>query len=758
MSGPSLAKAQNISPYVPLANLAAGGMAEVTLCVKRDGRFERLYALKRPLPQFRLDPGFREMFLDEARVAGVVHHANAVGVVDFGEDQDGLFLAMDFVEGVSVAHLLSAVMPKTSLLPVQACVTIASQAARGLHAAHEAKTADGHPLHIVHRDVSPRNILVGYDGVVRVADFGIAKALGNAFRTSTGILKGSLGYMSPELLKFQTPDRRSDLFSLGIVLFELLTRERLYTHTESAIAPHRILNEAPPDAGEFREDLPPELVELLFEMLAKNPDDRPPTAEQVAQRLESILHLLAAEEGAFDLSSFLAEQFGEEREKLRSDIQRQLASLREAPNQSREEARPEQLDAVSQVSLHRRSWAKPFIGIVALSLVGVVAWGEMGDKGKPIEGATQRAMAPASKPRNPEARGVQNVWAGAWHSCATRQEQLFCWGKNGDGQLGEGTYGDRGEPYPVPLHDVSMASGGNFHTCAVKQGGQLYCWGRNTEGQLGLDPAKVPSAPQPTPLPTMTDVIAFDAGDFASCAVRRDGSVWCWGKLLPEGQPPPPAFSPRGAPRRMPGLDDAIAVSVSESHACALLRAGTVLCWGSNTHGELGSTQQNFSPTPLAVPGVSGVIQVGTGAGFTCTLSSRNRVSCWGDNSTGQLGIGAATRVAREPRTIEHLDGVSQISVSDAWACARHASDQVKCWGNGTWGNLGNGGLDMQYTPVRVQQLEDAIWLTTGSQHACVRRKTGALACWGLNSSGQLGDASGESRTIPVSPTTPPPL
>jgi serine/threonine protein kinase len=181
--------------------------------------------------------------------------------------------------------------------------------AEGLHAAHELSEPDGTPLGLVHRDISPQNILIGIDGVARVTDFGIAKALGRTSQTSTGILKGKLAYMAPEQLRFEEPDRRADLFALGVVLFELLTGRRLYKSEQEFDGPRRILAEPPPDLAEWRDDVEPELVELSFELLAKDRERRPDTAKAVARRLDIILTTLLAGSAGVETALLVRERF-----------------------------------------------------------------------------------------------------------------------------------------------------------------------------------------------------------------------------------------------------------------------------------------------------------------------------------------------------------------------------------------------------------------------------------------------------------------
>ena len=304
-------------------------MGRVDLVIRHEGNFRRLYAIKRLHAQYREDEEFRSMFLDEARIAGLVRHPNVVSVLDVGEDPRGPYLVMDFIEGVSVAELVRRLRSHKAPMPLAIALQIAIQTAEGLHSAHELVGEDGRLLQLVHRDVSPQNILIGFDGIARVTDFGIAKAVGgSSSRTQTGMLKGKIGYVSPEQLRFEALDRRSDIFSFGIVLFEMIAGRRLYARSDNG--PSRILREAPPDLGLERDGLPSELVELTFELLAKDPAIRPATCRDVATRLRTILEeLLLDDANAVSLADFLGLQFKEREVELREEIQEAMAQLSE---------------------------------------------------------------------------------------------------------------------------------------------------------------------------------------------------------------------------------------------------------------------------------------------------------------------------------------------------------------------------------------------------------------------------------------------
>ncbi|HEY2366157.1 MAG TPA: serine/threonine-protein kinase, partial [Polyangiaceae bacterium] len=208
-----------VGRYALYEEIAAGGMATVHF-----GRllgpvgFSRTVAIKRLHPQFAKDPEFVSMFLDEARLAARIRHPNVVPTLDVVATQGELFLVMDYVQGESLSRLIRATRERQQRIPVRYVASIITGALHGLHAAHEAKNERGEPLRIVHRDISPQNVLVGSDGVARVLDFGVAKAAGRFHTTREGNVKGKLPYMSPEQLRGQLVDRQTDVYAAAVCL------------------------------------------------------------------------------------------------------------------------------------------------------------------------------------------------------------------------------------------------------------------------------------------------------------------------------------------------------------------------------------------------------------------------------------------------------------------------------------------------------------------------------------------------------------
>ncbi|MDB4938529.1 MAG: protein kinase, partial [Labilithrix sp.] len=266
--------------------IATGGMATVHLgCLVGPAAFLRVVALKRLHPHLARSSDFRAMLLDEARLAARVEHPNVIRTIEVIDDGDEIAIVMDHVLGVSLAEALRAARTHAHV-PVDVASGIVIGALLGLHAAHEATGADGAPLGIVHRDVSPENVLVGADGVPRLVDFGIARARSRLATTEDGSTKGKRGYMAPEQLLGDPVGRETDVYGAGVVLWEILAGERLFPSDEGrgAIA-RRVAEDVTQRAGEKRDDVPAALDAAILRALATKPSDRFPTARAMADEI-----------------------------------------------------------------------------------------------------------------------------------------------------------------------------------------------------------------------------------------------------------------------------------------------------------------------------------------------------------------------------------------------------------------------------------------------------------------------------------------
>jgi len=280
---------RRLGKYQLVRRLATGGMAEIYLAraAAIEG-FEKVVVLKRILPQHAENAAFIRMFLAEARLAATLHHPNVVQVYDIGEDEGAYFFAMEYVQGVDLRQLVGATRRAGRELPLQHALYVIAGVCAGLHYAHEKKDGSGAPLGIVHRDISPSNVLVTFDGGVKVVDFGVAKVANVS--TTAGTLKGKIPYMSPEQCRSAPLDRRSDVFSIGTMLWELTCGRRLFqADNELALLSVVARGEATPPS-EIRPDYPPSLEAIVLKALAVDVEQRFQSAQELQLALEDFAH------------------------------------------------------------------------------------------------------------------------------------------------------------------------------------------------------------------------------------------------------------------------------------------------------------------------------------------------------------------------------------------------------------------------------------------------------------------------------------
>jgi serine/threonine protein kinase len=301
--------------YQILAKLASGGMAEIFLA-RGEGvaGVERYCVLKRILRDRASDVQFVQMFLDEARLAAQLQHPNIAQVYDIGKLGDSYFFTMEYVHGETVRALLQRAVELQRKLPISCVLTLVAGASAGLHHAHVRVGVDGRALGIVHRDVSPSNLMVSYEGSVKLVDFGVAKASDRAHETKSGTVKGKISYLSPEQCRGKRVDRRSDLFSLGICLWEMLAAERLYRRASDFENMNAIVSEPPPPPSSRRDDIPAELDALVLRLLAKDPEARCQTADEVVDAVETIAAATGSVLSASALGRLVRDMFGPRRE------------------------------------------------------------------------------------------------------------------------------------------------------------------------------------------------------------------------------------------------------------------------------------------------------------------------------------------------------------------------------------------------------------------------------------------------------------
>jgi serine/threonine protein kinase len=299
--------------YLLLKKIGTGGMAELYLARQNGVRgFERVLAIKRILPHLTEDGDFIEMFINEAKLAAQITHPHVAQVYDFGAVDGVYYMAMEYVMGKSLSYVLSAGKKREYPIPFRHALYITAKIAAGLDHAYRGKTVGGEPLGIIHRDISPQNILVAYNGDVKLVDFGIAKAASSSTHTQTGIIKGKLSYLSPEQAWGKRVDHRSDLFSLGIVAHEMLTGERLFKGENEFVTLERVRAADVPPPSSVKPALPKEIDPVILKALAKDPEDRYPTGHAFQEALETIFHQLDPRPSPKDLSEYIHRLFEKE--------------------------------------------------------------------------------------------------------------------------------------------------------------------------------------------------------------------------------------------------------------------------------------------------------------------------------------------------------------------------------------------------------------------------------------------------------------
>jgi eukaryotic-like serine/threonine-protein kinase len=320
---------RSIGPYRVIAKLGQGGMARVVLALKPGpAGFRKLMVIKQLREELAGDPDFLTMFLDEARLAARLDHPNVVKTYEVGQDGDTYFIAMDYLEGQALNRVLHRI--KRANIPLPIHLRILADALEGLEYAHELTDFDGSPLNVVHRDVSPQNLFVTYDGQVKLVDFGIAKAAGALALTREGVFKGKVAYMAPEQARAEKVDRRADLFAVGMMLAEALAGRRVTKGQEDIVTLHHRIEGTEPDILDLAPDTPAALARIVRRAMAFDRDDRYPDAAAFRADLVAYLESIDERVTGRDLTALLATHFAKERATLRSRIDQQVKLIEEA--------------------------------------------------------------------------------------------------------------------------------------------------------------------------------------------------------------------------------------------------------------------------------------------------------------------------------------------------------------------------------------------------------------------------------------------
>ncbi|WP_437589541.1 serine/threonine protein kinase [Sorangium sp. So ce1000] len=328
---PSDRHSRSLGKYRFIATLGHGGMADVHLAVAvGPAGFSKLQVIKRLRPNIADEPEFRDMLLDEARLAARLNHRNVVQTNEVGLADGEYFIAMEYLDGQPLSRVISRAREQERVIPFAVQFWILSEVLAGLHYAHELVDYDGTPLNVVHRDISPHNIFVTYDGQVKIVDFGIALAAHRLVETQTGTMKGKVAYMAPEQAFSHSSqiDRRADVFSAGVILWEMLAGRRLWRGLTDPQIISRLMRDIP-DLRTARPEVPIELARICAQALAHSPDKRYSTAADFRADLDRYANRLEEQVTAEQLGALMRELFASERSEIRAIIDRQLKQLQE---------------------------------------------------------------------------------------------------------------------------------------------------------------------------------------------------------------------------------------------------------------------------------------------------------------------------------------------------------------------------------------------------------------------------------------------
>jgi hypothetical protein len=527
--------------FLLLERLAMGGMAEVFLA--RSTTDDRLCAVKRILPNVAADDEFIAMFIDEAKIAGQLSHANIAKIVEIGKVDGSYFIAMEYISGHDVRALWDRTRDAggpTRGLPIGIACSIVKKLAEGLDYAHRRKDARGRPLGIIHRDVSPQNLLLSYEGDLKIIDFGIAKAANRLVRTQTGILKGKFAYMAPEQARGEPIDHRSDVFAIGVVLYELLTGERAFKGETDFALLEKVRRVDVVPVRQLRPEVPRELERIVMKAMGRDAGDRYEWASVLADELDRFLTSNGITTSREELGAFVRRTFREEHQ----EEQRRLALLQRKPAVERRvdgsgatvvrggpqarNGRPPPVDEVDadddESSLDSTAVGDPVTeAIPALRREDDTAVAD-DDKASAVERSADRAQRPGARDaRRADARGEARADGRGEPRADTRGERK---------EPAEGRTDSRRQRPPRTSGEGRAAPRGDL--AALRDQAARIARGEATRPTSAATPALSPR----TPGPAAAAGLAAPPRSSPSGGIPRDGGV-----TAPELQALPPASS-----------------------------------------------------------------------------------------------------------------------------------------------------------------------------------------------------------------------
>ena len=404
-------QAETIQPllgaYRLVGKLGQGGMCDVLLAAKNTDRidFTKLVVIKKLREEFTSESEFVTMFLDEVRLAARLNHPNVVQTLEVGVEGSNYFLVMEYLDGQS----LNRIFPQMREMPLGMRLTILSDMLSGIHYAHELKDYDGSPLHIVHRDLTPHNVFVTYDGHVKVVDFGIAKSVGREAETETGVFKGKVRYMAPEqVMAVRDIDRRADVFSAGVMLCEAATRSRFWGDVDSTMLLQQLLNGTlPPSPRERDPEISVELDAICRKAIALERDDRYATAAELQEALDEYIAKREKRASPREIATAVSSHFADDRKRARQIIQEQLGGVASTKRPSPKE----RISGIVDIDLSSGQSISHSESSLIPTLTAMAASTDKSDAGTEAHTKADVVAAPAQRKSSRRRLGVMMVTA-----------------------------------------------------------------------------------------------------------------------------------------------------------------------------------------------------------------------------------------------------------------------------------------------------------------------------------------------------------
>lgn len=735
-------KLQKLGKYTLLEQMAAGGMAEIHLAIGSGAEgVHKFFAIKKILTAFSENDDFISMFKEEAKIASQLNHSNIVNIFDFGVDKISQFyIVMEFVHGKNLKQIIQALGNENRKLPIEFIAFIIKEVASGLDYAHNAKDIyTGQPLNIIHRDVSPQNIMISYNGEIKLIDFGIAKSTAKSETTSSGTLKGKFGYMSPEQVRAEMMDHRTDIFSLGVITWELIANRRLFASETEIETLNKIKQGFIPDLSLYVDPKYIELVNIVNRCLSNDKNERYQSGQELSNAINTFLNRHFPEFNKHVFSDYLKNTFYHSFEKSQEKLLK-FSQLKLNADEFSEFSYHPDIESSVNSSVITASKVDGKTGLTRTStslkalnfkVQDLSEFKELENKKdlKWIYGAFLTVLLfmvyfvgyemPKNKVKN-NAVLVTNS------EIARNKVNIF---KN----------------FEMPFENILEMSAIGNQGCIQTIDKRTYCWGDNRFHQLGANTSK--DYVQMLEISTFPKWESLQIGLFHSCGitkVTKDDQEWralkCWGDNS-YGQIGDPTQQNVPTPTTVDPNTQYKSISVGLYHTCGISLDGLARCWGRGDFVQLGLAHVKSAKVPLTVDSFNNVVikykSIASGAYHTCGIKEDDTLRCWGRSDFGQLGTGQA----HYQGTIQNIDpGVryKQVSLGDFHTCGITMDDQIKCWGKNDFGQIGVGHQEPVTKPTLVSKTLKFKKVKVGKFHTCAESLNNELYCWGRNNYFQL--------------------